>query len=548
MRMKKFTITLATAILSVILTVSLMAQGELDQSSILPVKPANSILYGNDVIIHFSGLESQRDACLSVAFNGWLYACYSVNTGTSWSWEIWRSMDDGLTWTLLRQQMLNTDWYVRAIDIVVTGLTQGDLLIFVSRILNNDVSGFSELLVSRLNGNTGTTITTLRDQVINSPDQFMDVAIASDYLFPAVGATPFSIGVAVSRFNSSADSLKFLTSSDGGNTLDNERLVTSTFSFLRNLSVAYGRSWNYNNGRYFVAWEARGGQTADLGEILTAHTVTFFNDVFTTPVRLDNMIGSTSEFARNPSICCQFNDTDNDMGNFTEVVLFDRAYDGNVNDFDVVGCYNKQASNTDNWSIFGIDATAATSDIQPDINFDPGYNNFLTTYCNLTNQKLRYLVKDMNMPDPYNWILIDDKYNDNNNLLAPYPKVEINPVYLQVAHVWNGEYVWGGQATFDAEYSYIGVEELSASDLSVTVSPNPAGSRVTFLVDIKEKGECTFSLYSLQGKELLCVTRNFSSPGEYTFNADVSAYQEGCYFFRITSGNQTGKGRLIVKR
>jgi len=51
--MKKFTITLATAILSVILTVSLMAQGELDQSSILPVKPANSILYGNDVIIHF---------------------------------------------------------------------------------------------------------------------------------------------------------------------------------------------------------------------------------------------------------------------------------------------------------------------------------------------------------------------------------------------------------------------------------------------------------------------------------------------------------------
>ena len=95
----------------------------------------------------------------------------------------------------------------------------------------------------------------------------------------------------------------------------------------------------------------------DLGQIYTAHTTTYFYDPFTAPFRLDNLLGATADFARNPSICTQFNDTDNDLMNLTEVVLFDRAYNGNMADFDIVGCYNKEAANTDNWFIFGMNAT-----------------------------------------------------------------------------------------------------------------------------------------------------------------------------------------------
>jgi hypothetical protein len=445
--MKKFTISMVATMLLVALSINVLAQAEVGQSNVVPYKTPNSVLYGSDVIIDNQPAQDQRNTCLSVAFNGWLYAGLSVNEAGSWRWKIFLSTDDGATWTVLRDQTLNTNWYVHAIDIVVTGTTVGDLKVFVARILNNDVSVNSELIVSQLDGNTGSTLVTLRDNNVSGGDQFRDVSIASDYIWPAVDAVPFSVAVLYSKYNGTADTIRILTSSNGGASIDAEQVVRVTGGYVRNVSLAYGRCWNFFNGRYFAAWEERAGSAVDLGQIWTAHSTTYFDDPFTTPFRVENLIGATENFARNPSISCQFNDTDNDMLNLTAVVLFDRAYNGTLTDFDIVGVYNKEAANTDNWSIFGMDASSADNDIQPDINFDPAYNNFLATYYRTNTQSLPYLVKYMNMADPYFWVHITYKYNEGTNLMNPYPKVEINPVYLQVAHVWTAEGAGGGVGT-----------------------------------------------------------------------------------------------------
>ena len=154
----------------------------------------------------------------------------------------------------------------------------------------------------------------------------------------------------------------------------------------------------------------------------------------------------------------------------------------------------------------------------------------------------------MNMPDPYNWYLIIDKYNDLNNLVNPYPKVEINPVYTQVAHIWTGEGGGGGIATFDAEYSSVGIKDPAAMNIAVAVSPNPAASIVTFRVDLTAESQLIIELYSLQGKQLMQIVNGSYAPGTNSFMADVSALPEGCYIYRVSAGKSTGTGRLIVTR
>jgi hypothetical protein len=546
--MKKSTISMLVILLLVTMSLNALAQAEVSQPNVLPYKTPNSILYGSDVIIDDQPTQDQRNTCLSVAYNGWLYTCISVNEGGAWRWKIFLSTDDGSTWTILRDTQLGANWYVASIDIVVTGNAIANLKIFVSRILNNSSTGNSELIVSQLDGNTGYTLLTLWENIASGGEIFRDVDIASDYRFPAVGAVPFSIAVLYSKSIAAVDSIVLLTSSNGGTSIDGYQTVCTTGSYTRNVSLAYGSCENFFNGRYFAAWEARTSSVADLGRIFTAHTTTYFDSPFTTPFGLDNLLTSTENFARNPSIACQFNNTDNDMLNLTEIVLFDRAYNGTLTDFDVVGCFNKEAANTDNWGVFGLDASYTTSDIQPKINFDPGYNNFLATYFNSTNQKLRFLGKYMNMIDPYNWVLISDKYNDAINLMNPYPQIEINPVYLQVAHVWNGEGIGGGVATFDAEYSHVGIKEEPPAGVSVAVSPNPAASRATFRIDLKETSQLTIQLFSLQGKEMMQVAAGNYSTGVHSFVADVSMLPEGCYLYRVAAGDKTGTGRLIVKK
>ena len=61
--------------------------------------------------------------------------------------------------------------------------------------------------------------------------------------------------------------------------------------------------------------------------------------------------------------------------------------------------------------------------IQPDISFDPGYGNFLVTYFDSTTQKLFYVYEGLNLPSVNQWTVESSGYNDQANLVAPWPKV-----------------------------------------------------------------------------------------------------------------------------
>jgi len=531
-------------------TANSWAQSEMPLNSATPYKEQNSVLYGGDIIIDDQPLQDQRGNSLAIAFNGWIYASHIVNSENPTSWEVFQSKDDGLTWNLLIDQPLAANWSTVAMDIMVCGTDVATLKLYVARVYENSSTGASELKLVQYNGDDGSTLNTLRDDIISGGDKFLDVAIASDYLFPAWSAGIYSIGMAYSKTTASTDYIGYICYADGGATPQPDKTVYSGGMFTRKVAISYGHSSTATNGRYHIAWEELTYSGADIGQIWTAHTISVYNDDFTAPIRLDNMIGASAGFCRNPSIATQFNLTDNSFGNYSEVVLFDRAYNGNTADFDIVGCYNRVASNSDDWGIFGMYAGAASSDYQPDINFDPAINNFLVTYFNSTETKLRYLVEYMDLSDPYYWIIIMDKYNSGNNLVNPYPKVEISPIHTQVAHLWTGERPGGnGETIFDAEFSTAGIQPATSDDpFHVKVYPNPASSNISILLTLSSEEHITVRLIDSYGKSGNILYEGVVPVGESQLNADVSGLSAGCYFYTVQSASSTFTGRLVILR
>ena len=187
--MKKAVLTLMVIASIFAISKKTSGQAELASSSGVPYQ-STSILYGSDVILNDQSSQNQRDVCLSVAYNGWLYACYSYVDGTTNKWVILLSQDDGVTWNIIREQGLSADWFVQALDMVVTGQSESDLRIIVGRILENDKGSSSNIIVSQLDGISGATLNTLMSEVITLPEKYLDIAVASDYLFPAENASP----------------------------------------------------------------------------------------------------------------------------------------------------------------------------------------------------------------------------------------------------------------------------------------------------------------------------------------------------------------------
>jgi hypothetical protein len=335
-------------------------------------------------------------------------------------------------------------------------------------------------------------------------------------------------------------------SGNGGSSITDVLTVQNTLAYVAEVSISYGRClWN-SNGRYFVAWRQGGFGTSE-GNIYVSHNDPYFNSTFTPPFQLDNIAGSSENLCFNPVISTQFNNVDNDIGYLTAIVLMDRDWAGSGTDFDVIGMYNKDAVNTDNWIRFDI-ANTSYVDYQSDINFDPGYNNFLVTYCAYTDQKLRYLVQGQNMPDPYNWILISDKYNEDDNLVNPYPKVEINPALTKVAHVWSGERLSGnGIATFDAEYSTVGIPVAGGSDnLSGTVYPNPCSDQATLFLNLVNNERVTATLFSVTGQGKATLLSDDLKAGEHRITFDVTNLAAGYYLLEVRTGTTKSTVRFVV--
>jgi hypothetical protein len=520
------------------------AQGGIGRHGV-PVKPMNPVLYATDVIIDDNAGQDQQGSNLSIAFNGWAYEVHTVTQGTMAGYTINKSVDDGASWANLDGNVLENYSNV-AVDLVVCGSGTGDLRLFQAGIAwVGSISSFV-LYVDEYDATTGAFIS----EIYNEPSayDFYDVKIVSDYKFPSFGASPYSLGLLFSRYSPSTDSLIFISSPDAGVTWSNRKILYTTGLYLDKISLSHGSSSSFFNGRYYAAWEVK-SSGARTGMTYVSHSNPYFYSDWVTPTRLDDIAGSSESLTKNPVVSCQENLYDNDLVNFTTIVLFDRDYSGNGLDYDVIGMYNKESAGTGGtWTRFDISNTF-DNDFESDISFDAGYNNFLVTYCDSTTQALPYVVQYMDLPSPNSWVLINSAFNGAANLVNPFPKVEINPVYTQVGHVWVGTRPGGyGMATWDAEYSTVGIPPAGqdAGKLALKVYPNPCSSKATLGFSLAGAAHVTITLTNAFGQTVGLITDSDLGSGPQSAMIDVSGLPGGCYYYNFNDGTTKVSGKVVV--
>jgi hypothetical protein len=512
-----------------------------------PLKSVTNPLYGFDVPLYDDLNQDQRQAGLSVAFNGWVYACYTMANG---GFVVVKSMDNGITWDGWQSVMM-MGYFITNLDIVVTGETVSDVKVWVAYTcydLANHTSWFAGY--EKLDGDLNYLGHTDLDS-FSSAYGFYDIAIASDYRNPGVNCNPFSIGILYSKSGSPRDSLIFYCSTDGGASFGYRKKVSTSSSFYDKVALSYGKGLAQSAGRYFAAWEQKVHHNDWNGNIFTAYTDPYTYSNFTPQENLDTLEGDPG-MGRNPSIATSFTNVNNAEGGMTEIVLFDLNYLGNGDDFDLVGMHNVYAASTSsNWVSFSIDNSSDYT-IQSDINFSPANNNFLVTYFDSTTQKLPSVWENFSMANPSSWNVGSDGYNDNQGLIAPYPKVEINPILSQTADVWIRDRTNGnGEVLFDAKYStYDGVRE-NAKDDEVTLSgvrPNPCNESAFIGFELRKPEKVTITLYDVYGKKERVMTDQSFSAGKFNERINLSGLAGGVYYFTFTAGNFTSSGKITVIR
>lgn len=512
--------------------------------------PAVSPAYFNDVIITNSSTIDQRHVRISVAFNGWLYAAYSSydSTSNSGGITIRKSRDNGQTWSTVDSYSVPDVRYT-AHDIVVAGTDTNSLVLYLAGVNHAVTAGTYVMFVDRYNATTG-VFAGSNYNMQNGTRPIYDVSLASDYLFPASVASPYSVGLLYSSYSSSYDSIVFLGSTDGGGTWSVRKPVATTGSYHRGVSLAYGRSNSASNGRYFGAWEQIGSSGARTGHIFTSHSLSTADGNWMPKVNLDSVSSTMINLCSHPQIAMQYNNTDNDSGAVTAVVLVDRDYYGDGSEYDLLGFYNKAAHTTNYWNRLDVN-NGSTNDMQPDICFDPINNNFLATYYDSTNGKLAYYSNGMNLLTPSVWTSVSNQYNDiSTNLKAPFPRIEANPISNgKAANAWNAEGVLGrGVSMFDAEYIVSGISQTAGHGLYMSDPyPVPATDHVTIGYSLDHAAAVSISVYNTLGELVVNQSEGTQTDGLHNSTLDVQTLSNGVYFCRISAGKTMITKRIVVQ-
>jgi len=89
-----------------------------------------------------------------------------------------------------------------------------------------------------------------------------------------------------------------------------------------------------------------------------------------------------------------------------------------------------------------------------------------------------------------------------------------------------------------------GVGEFHASDLRLTVYPNPANSFVNFEFTKTKNLQGEISIYNLSGQKLISKTVT----GKNEIEVDIKSFAEGIYFAKLSLGNKSMSRKFVVMK
>ncbi len=380
---------------------------------------------GPDRVIDTKAAGVMQRLRTTTAFNGWIFAAYSTISGNNGGITIRKSTDSGQSWTTVDFYSINNVRYP-AFDLVVTGNDVANLNLFLVGVNNSLTANTNILYVDRYNANTNVFLGSVLN-VNNGAVPVLDIAIASDYLFPAFLATPYSVGIAwILGSAAGAGQIKFLVSTDAGATFNiaNQQNVATATGLYRSLSLAYGRSASGSNGRYFIAWDEFAAAADRVGQLFTSRNTSTINDIFIAPIRLDNLTSATTNKCNTPKIAMQYDSIDNAASSVTGVVMANCEYSATA-ETNVMGFYNMRSHvATGTWSPLSVARVGTGNQKNAAVSYNSFNRIFDLTYLDELTPGLAYKSNEFNLAEPSGWTRGSSNYADiTTGLTGTAPQV-----------------------------------------------------------------------------------------------------------------------------
>lgn len=497
--------------------------------------------YGTDVILNNSSVY-QNYVKLSIAYNGWMFAAFTTYdaVGNAGGICIVKSTDNGTTWNIFFNSSVVGSFFP-AIDIKVVGNNENSLYLYLAGGQNE--SGAIESRSVFLNKYDANNINNYSGTLYSKNlglDQVIDIDLESDYISPGENVNPYSVAFVYALKGSTSDSVKFVLSSDGGQTFTTEKNIHNTTNFIRKVSLSFGKANIGFNGRYFAAWDEYSSPSNSFGQIYTSRNINTAIGAWITPIRLDNMSPYFEGKCRNPSIASQYGSANNDSSSITTLILCENSFGMDASTMGISMFMNYKSHYSNMW--LGTTVTEQSGvKKEPHISYDTINRNFLMTYFDSTQQKLPFYVCNINSNS---WYLINEKYNDENLLTIANPRVEINPIYTQVAHVW----IKNGQAMFDAEHASSAIINQSANNKSLVLFPNPSNTNLTVsMVGLENQKEADLYFYNSNGQLIMHEPFSGIIGEKNSETINVSDWSDGVYLVKVVSSNKTEVSKFVIK-
>ncbi len=481
--------------------------------------------FGPDVTVDSDPYKTQNNTTITTAFNGWIYVGFSTyQAGTnSGGVKVMRSTDRGATFQEF-MSFNNANVRYPDVDIEITGTTQTSLVLYMVYNVNGS-GGDHTLHCDKFDGNTGAFLG--YPFVLDTQgDEILDCDITTDYLYPAVGSSPYALGVIYSRRHSPEDSICVLTSMDAGGTWAHKSLHTTPLYF-NEVSMAYGRSSYNSNGRLFASWILRNSPSDPTGDHYRSRTTTYFDGTWESPFVL--FAGMTGKF-RNTVTSCQVNNQANTDNGLTWVNVAEYDVNGDGTNYEL---FHTRVTDLTTLGVGGTLISSVHQDVQPDLTFDPVGNQFHLCYMDQGNQILHYGRWNLDFSGGG---IVTSQYNNGGLSANAFPRVSVSPTDNKAGCTWSAS---GDVAKFDAYYSTLFVSVDPSDNLSVEFSayPNPATDEIRLNLDGLTK--VNYTLINLEGKVLS------QGPIEDQQVLDLRPYASGIYLIRIEAKGKSATQKIV---
>ena len=513
-----------------------------------PVISPSSLNSGDDVIISNTP-EDQTNSEIVVSGYGWIYHLMGIQSGSVGGMRLSVSKDNGITFSdLYTFTSAGLSWY--GLDLAVAGYDSASSKVFISGIRYEDAtSGHNPFLyvVSGLDGSY------IGQPFIfeNGTDSVYTTSLVTDFGFPSLASSPYGVAMAYSKFGSPTDSLLIVTSVDGGGICSLPVFVASSTRFFGQISLAYGHSQSWSNGRLFLAAHEHDFGVEN-GNVRMFRTDAGFNDnVIVNLGYIDSLDTYTNGHVRNPTLSMQNNGTNNDSSGLSAALIFDCDIHGDGSDLDLNGFTSYDPVLGNFWSKTFADVSFGIT-LQPNLNFDPVNSNFLLTYFDSSASSLFFKYTNFNFGSGAVWNLIYSQYNDipapnAGTLLNPWPKVAIDPVFNQVVFSWRNETINGGACLFDAEFNTNQIDDVLNSDLTkLSLAPNPADREMTLNFTIEKSDNILLQMRNLAGQEIVLNQNLQAITGENSLQLDVSSFASGIYSLSIITSKGSFNQKIVL--